>query len=136
VRYPIGMRALTLLAVVVVVLSSGCPRYNIDKDGYVIFHDEDSFTSTNEVRDVDGEVVLFRADDDMLVFDSRRYDGWPVDDEYLIRDDKIFEVRFGTEDGERRAYWVELAGGTVCDAVVEDNVFNVFPTNVPVPGGS
>lgn len=125
---------LSVLCAALAALTGGCVRYNIDEDGYHLFHEPNGFYSTNEVLDVDGEVMRFDADDDLVVFDRVRYGGWPVDkDTYLIREDGLFMVRFGTEDGEPHAYFTETEPGTVCDAVVEMGEFRVFPTNVRVP---
>jgi hypothetical protein len=59
--------------------------------------------------------------------------GFPVLDAYYIRADKFFQVRFGTKNGERRAYFTEASRGTICDIEVVGGVLLINPTDVTVP---
>jgi hypothetical protein len=43
-------------------------------------------------------------------------------------------VRFGTKDGQRRAYFTEAAAGTICDVEIVGGQVSITPTTVTVPG--
>jgi hypothetical protein len=53
----------------------------------------------------------------------------------FVATDKRFQIRFGTKDGERRAYFTETASATICDIAVSGGHLLISPTTVPVPGG-
>lgn len=90
------------------------------------------FTSM-DVYDVDGDIVRFDADNEEMVWmaDSLAFDNWDIDGNAL--DSGFFTVRFGTEDGERRAYFTETDPPNICDIVVNDGRMRIVPTEVPVP---
>ena len=102
----------------------------------VVFFDPDSEFSTTDVRDVDDEIVRFDGDAkaiiwvaDDLVFDEGV---WEIDGNFL-RVGQPFQVRFGTVDGERRAYFTETGPATICDISVEQGQLRIAATNVLVP---
>jgi hypothetical protein len=66
--------------------------------------------------------------------DGRSFSGYPVSG-LFIRADRFFQVRFGTKDGERRAYFTETVATTICDIEIVGGQLVISPTNVTVPGG-
>jgi hypothetical protein len=101
------------------------------------FHDPDSTFSTPDVRDVQEQIVQFDVANNSLIWkaDGRSFPGYPVSGNF-VAEDKHFQVRFGTKDGERRAYFTETASATICDIEVTGGQLMISPTNVKVPGGS
>jgi|SoiMethySBSTD1v2_1073268.scaffolds.fasta_scaffold105088_2 hypothetical protein len=96
-----------------------------------------SSLTTSNVRDAQEEIVRFDLTSGSLIWaaDGRMFAGYPVINSYFVRADQAFQVRFGTKDGERRAYFTETVRGTICDVSVVNGVLMVLPTDVPVPGG-
>jgi len=91
---------------------------------------------TPDVRDVNEQIVQFDTANNALIWkaDGRSFPGYPISG-LFIRADRAFQVRFGTKDGERRAYFTETGPATICDIEVVNGVLTILPTNVPVPGG-
>jgi hypothetical protein len=81
----------------------------VDSTGYV----------TDAVHDADREVVHFDAALGAMVSDASgdAVGGWTVtgNDLRWSRNGGAFRVRFGTEGGERRAYFTEAGPGTICN---------------------
>ena len=102
----------------------------------VVFTDPDSDFLTTDVRDVDEEIVQFNAVENTLVWvaDNIAFDSWDVSGNFLGAA-RQFQVRFGTKDGEGRAYFTETGPATICDIFVENTSLRIFPTNVLVPTG-
>lgn len=137
---PVWGSALSALAVLA-GCTIGVPVDAPDEGGptdanLVAFFDPDSEFSTTDVRDVDEEIVRFDgaakaiiwvADD--LVFDEGV---WEIDGNFL-RVGRPFQVRFGTIDGERRAYFTETGPATICDISVEQGRLRIAATSVLVP---
>jgi hypothetical protein len=100
-----------------------------------VFADPSSSFSTSDVRDSGGQIIRFDTASNSMIWalDGRMFAGYPVLDGYFIRADKFFQVRFGTQDGERRAYFTEAERGTICDVVVTGVLVQIFPTNLTVP---
>jgi hypothetical protein len=100
------------------------------------FQDPTSTFLTSDVRDVDGQIVRFDKASNSLIWaaDNRSFSGYPVDGNF-IRTDRAFQVRFGTENGDRRAYFTETVAETICDIQVSGAQLLILPTNVRVPGG-
>ena len=48
--------------------------------------------------------------------------------------ERNFQVRFGTKDGERRAYFTETVATTICNVEIVGGQLMVTPTTVTVPG--
>jgi hypothetical protein len=100
-----------------------------------VFSDPDSSFMTSDVRDVQGQIVRFDMANGSLIWvaDGRSFSGYPVNG-LFIRADRFFQVRFGTEVGERRAYFTEAVATTICDVEVAGGQLVITPTNVHVPG--
>ena len=100
-----------------------------------VFKDPASSFSTSDVRDGQGRVVRFDIPTNSLVWtaDGRMFTGYPVLDTYYIRADKFFQVRFGTNNGEQRAYFTEAGRGTLCDIQAVGSGVVITPTDLPVP---
>jgi hypothetical protein len=101
-----------------------------------VFTDSATGFSTSDVRDVQGQIVRFNRVNNSLIWaaDGWSFPGYPVDGNFL-NSDRSFQVRFGTEDGERRAYFTETVPATICDIEVVGSSLLISPTSVPVPGG-
>lgn len=101
----------------------------------VVFVDPASDFSTTDVRDVDEEIVQFDADTNAIVWaaDDSEYQAgsWTTDGNRLASGG--FTVRFGTKDGERRAYFTETGPATICDIRLSNGFLGIFATNVTVP---
>lgn len=86
---------------------------------YVTFIDCTTGFRTVEVHDADREIVHFDAALEAMVSASsgNSVSGWTVVGADLdwSRSGVSFRVRFGTEAGERRAYFTEAGPGTICN---------------------
>lgn len=105
-----------------------------DDTEFALFTDPMSTFSTTHVRDVDGETIRFRVSNQSIVYqDGTEYQAgsWPVSGNFV--GGNSFLIRFGTEEGERRAYFTETGPATICDFVVTPTTFSIFPTQVTVP---
>jgi hypothetical protein len=93
--------------------------------------------TTQDVRDVQEEIVRFDLTSGSLIWvvDGRMFPGYPVSGGYFLGADRFFQVRFGTKDGQRRAYFTEAARGTLCDISVVGGALVITATDTPVPGG-
>ena len=100
-----------------------------------VFSDPASGFSTSDVRDVQDQIVRFDTTGNTLIWaaDGRSFSGYPVSGNFLGAG-KNFQVRFGTKDGERRAYFTETVATTICDVEVVGGQLMVTPTTVTVPG--
>lgn len=100
-----------------------------------VFSDTDTKSSlmTSDVRDVDQQIVRFDTSAHTLIWaaDGRTFPGFTVNG-YTINGG--FQVRFGTQDGERRAYFTETVRPYICNIEVINGQLIISPTNVPVPG--
>ena len=97
---------------------------------------EPSGFMTSDVRDVQGQIVRFDTANHALIWAAtdRSFSGYPVSGNF-IGSNRAFQVRFGTEAGERRAYFTETGPETICDIDVVNGQLIILPTNVRVPGG-
>lgn len=86
---------------------------------FVTFVDETTSFMTSEVFDADREIISFDPVRGTLVFlaTGEAVTGWSVTDGDLdwTRSGVPFRVRFGSEDGSRRAYFTERGPGTICN---------------------
>jgi hypothetical protein len=100
-----------------------------------VFNDPTSSFTTSDVRDVQEQIVRFDVASNSLIWagDGRSFSGYPVNG-LFIRVDRFFQVRFGTKDGERRAYFTETVATTICDIEIIGGQLLITPTNVTVPG--
>ena len=80
-------------------------------------------------------IVRFDTTGNALIWaaDGRSFSGYPVSGNFLGAA-KNFQVRFGTKDGERRAYFTETVATTICNVEVVGGQLMVTPTTVKVPG--
>jgi hypothetical protein len=97
-----------------------------------VFEDPDSDFTTDTVRDVDGETMQFDTTTGRLIWlaDDSEHAGWNVRGNAL---NTGFQVRFGTEEGERRAYFTEVDPPTLCDLSVVGAFLSIRSTTVEVP---
>ena len=77
-------------------------------NGLMLFTEGASGFATSDVRDAQDQVIQFSVTRDLIwAADGRRFSGYPVSGIY-VNAEKLcacwFEVRFGTVNGERRAY--------------------------------
>lgn len=101
----------------------------------VVFTDPQTGFQTTDVRDADNEVVRFDRNEDTLLWSPTNlvFDGWVVDGAFLDAG-RLYRVAFGTVNGQRRAYFTESAGGTICDLSVDGNNFlRIAPTSLLPP---
>ena len=131
-------RILVLLAALSVSAGFSCtavPGVPVGDDGanVVVFEDPDSDFSTADVRDVDGEIVRFDAVNAQMIWvaDSLSFNGFDVNGNALGAG--FFMVRFGTENGERRAYFTETDPPTICNISVPNGTLSITSTQVTVP---
>jgi len=89
---------------------------------YVTFVDCVTGFRTDEVHDADREIVHFDATLEAMISAASGVSvgGWTVAGSDLdwSRSGVPFRVRFGTEEGERRAYFTEAGPGTICNLTV------------------
>ena len=98
---------------------------------FVQFDDPDSDFATMDVRDIGR---FDAAKEQMIsVADSLTFEGLDVEGNRL--GGGFFTVRFGTEDGQRKAYFTETDPPTICDIVVRNEVLTILPADVTVPQG-
>jgi hypothetical protein len=91
----------------------------LEPASYVVFIEPGTGFTTDAVHDADREVVhLDTARGAMVSAETgAAVSGWQVDglDLDWSRFGVPFRVRFGSEDGERRAYFTEAGPGTICN---------------------
>ena len=101
-----------------------------------VFVDPDTTFSTSDVRDVDEEIVQFDPTAKTLIWvaDGTAFGegSWEVNDVFLGFGGG-FQVRFGTKNGERRAYFTETGPATICDISVQGGELLISPTGTLVP---
>jgi hypothetical protein len=108
------------------------------------FLDPDSDFATTDVRDAQGEIVQFNTAGELVwPADGSRFPGYIADGRVITAGNTCagcyFYVRFGTHDGERRAYLTWSAPvtadqpATMLDVAVVGGVLVVHDTDVVVP---
>ena len=100
---------------------------------FVVFQDPDSDFSTSDVMDVDAEIVRFDASKGQIIWaaDGAAEGGWNFNGNLLLNG--FFTVAFGTENGQRRAYFTETATATICNIELRNGDIRISATNTPVP---
>ena len=89
--------------------------------------------STTDVRDSEGDIVRFTVGGSLVWPPTMgTFSGFPVAGN-LIGPTQGFEVRFGTEGGQRRAYFTVRGPGTICDIDLINGSINVSPTSQTIP---
>jgi len=98
-----------------------------------MFSDPASSFTTTDVRDVDDQIVQFDTASGSLVWaaDGEKFPGYPVNGNIISG---AFQVRFGTKNGERRAYFTEKSSATICDISVFNGQLSITGTPATVPG--
>ncbi len=119
-------------------LQIGNPPDDEDDGGsanLAVFADPDSDFTTSDVRDVDEEIVRFDTTTNSIIWaeDETSYQAgaWTVNGVFLAGGG--FQVRFGTKDGERRAYFTETGPATICQIEAAGGFISISATNVTVP---
>jgi len=102
-------------------------------DGTVLFMDPDSDFAARDVFDVDDEIVRFVAQRQVMIWmeDNTEFENWDVNGNLLLAG--AFEVRFGTTEGQRRAFFSEPGLDTICNLVVQNGQLSIFRTSQPIP---
>jgi hypothetical protein len=100
----------------------------------VEFSDPDSDFASVDVFDAEREVFHFDAAQSAMVSDATgaRESAWTTDGNQLGSGGRFgtFMIRFGTEQGERRAYFTEVGNGTICNLELErDEALSIFATS-------
>ena len=100
-----------------------------------MFSDPASTFTTSDVRDVQDQIVRFDTASTSLIWaeDGRSFPGYPVAGN-LVGYCCSFQVRFGTKDGERRAYFTDYDTATIWDIEIVGGRLNFSLTNARVPG--
>jgi hypothetical protein len=99
-----------------------------------VFTDAATGFSTSDIRDVQDQIVRFDTANNRLIWaaDGRSFSGYPVSGNF-IGASRMFQVRFGTKNGEHRAYFTETGPATICDIEVIGILLMITPTTVKVP---
>ena len=99
-----------------------------------VFSDLSSAFQTTDVFDSNGEVVRFNTAESTLIWvaGDLLFDGWVVDGN-ILDEGRLYQARFGTASGQRRAYFTERVRGTICDLSVEDGFLQIRPTDLLPP---
>jgi len=97
-----------------------------------MFMDRESNFSTTDVRDVDEQIVHFDTASNSLIWaaDGRSFPGYPVTGNFIAEG---FQVRFGTKNGEHRAYFTETSSATICNIAVDNGQLSITATPATVP---
>jgi hypothetical protein len=100
--------------------------------------------STSDVRDAQEQIVRFTSAPELIwITDGTTFPGYPVKGNLITADINRFfylDVRFGTKDGEQRAYltWYDdynhYYPGTIVDLEVVGGHLVIAETHVTVPG--
>lgn len=100
---------------------------------FVVFRDPDSEFTTSDVLDVDREIVRFDEAAGQIIWeqDGTTQDGWDFNGNLL--QGGVFTVAFGTEAGQRRAFFTESATATICDISLNAGDIQIVATSTPVP---
>lgn len=104
----------------------------------VVFRDPVTGLSTSDVRDARGHVVQFTTANELVWIDGTHLSGHQVDVSEEASCQCWLVVRFGSADGERRAYMTADAGhynpGTLVDLEMTENRLVVTWTDLFPPG--
>jgi len=109
----------------------------VDTSQFASFTDpDDPSFSTVDIRDVDEEIVRFHTENRSIVWteDGSEYQtgSWVVSGNFLGAG-QSFQVRFGTKDGQRRAYFTETGPATICNIEAGAGGIQISATTVLVP---
>ena len=110
--------------------------------GLRVFVDQASGFSTSDLRDAQEQIVQFNTDNELIwIADGTRLPGYSVQGNFIPAEASCqcwLAVRFGTSNGERRAYLTADYGhdnpGTMVDLEIAGGALVVRRTDVFVPG--
>lgn len=104
---------------------------------FATFVDPDTGAPLQAVRDADREVVYFDISRRAMVSAATgdAVSGWVTDGNDLRWDrGGAFQVRFGSESGEARAYFTEAGPGTICNLTIRGpDQLSISATNETPP---
>jgi hypothetical protein len=104
---------------------------------WATFVDPENGLSTQDVRDADREIVRFDVQSQAMVWAASgdAVSGWIVQGNDLRwARGGAFQVRFGSEAGEHRAYFTETGPGTICNlSISAPEQLSISPTNQTPP---
>lgn len=101
----------------------------------VVFTDPDTGFTTGDVYDATREIVHFDAEREAMVSATTgdSVSGWATDGNDLGAFGS-FRVRFGSEDGQPRAYFTEAGNGTICNLVLSGpEMLDIYATSERPP---
>jgi hypothetical protein len=101
----------------------------------VVFADPDTGFMTGDVYDATREIVRFDAEREAMVAVATgdSVSGWGTDGNDLGPFGS-FRVRFGSEGGQRRAYFTETGNGTICNLVLTGpEMLDIYATSEQPP---
>ena len=106
-----------------------------DDSRFARFVDAASGFETTDVVDVDDEMIRFDTQTLAIVYAAtgRSYQegSWTVSGDFVGGSN--FQIRFGVENGVRKAFFTEAGPATICDFRVTGSTFLIFPTSELVP---
>jgi hypothetical protein len=112
---------------------AGCGAMPPPEADRVLFVDPDSDFSTDQVRDSDGQILMFDGKEGTLFFEGVITEGWAVREGRFTGNNDFFEIRFGQENGKQAAFFTEQENATVCNVEVPGGSLHITPTDEAVP---
>jgi hypothetical protein len=106
---------------------------------FASFVDPVTGQALQDVRDADREIVRFELQSQSMIWAAtgNPVGGWITNGNDLRweRSGGAFRVRFGSEAGERRAYFTEADRGTICNlSISAPEQLSISPTSETPPG--
>jgi len=105
---------------------------------FAIFVDPETGLALQDVRDADREIVRFDLDSQSMIWGANGtpVGGWSTSGNDLRwQRGGTFRVRFGSEAGERRAYFTEADRGTICNlSISAPQQLSISSTSETPPG--
>lgn len=106
---------------------------NVDGIDVYVFEDAESGERVTDVFDLNRDIVRFATTNEMLfTSEGLAFEGWSARGERLVGSGD-FQIRFGKEDGEVRAYFTEGRAATLCDIRVFDDALDIVSSDEFVP---
>ncbi len=111
-------------------------QFTAEPDRHV-FTDPKTGYLTTDIYDFNGDIIRINTRDHSMIWlqnGSSYFEGrYTVTGDQLLRDDQFFQVRFGTEGGQRKAFFTEAAKKTICDIRLVGDNLRIFATPARVP---